>query len=219
MTIEDSWPQFRNGCATSRVPRGTLLVVQGHVPHTVVLLQTGAVKLSRAEPTGNEVIVGWRFPGSLLGSAAVLGSYPSPVSIEVLWPSEVLYIERTAFLRAMDENRELASLIFRAHARELSEQIAISAMLASATARERLLGALAYLLEAQRPELAHDPTVRVLLPGTLSDLAKVISVRPETLSRLLAQLETAGVVLRRQGWIVVPDAVGFMRKYGTGQVA
>jgi CRP-like cAMP-binding protein len=206
------WNELEQNGIVYEFPRGVRLLAQGEHPRAILLLQNGAAKLGRIASDGSETIVGWRFAGAMLGSAAALASRPSPVFIETTQPSLICQIKGDTFARILQQNSFLASEVCRQQADELCEQFLQSAGLATLDATERCLAILACFFRRQGIDPDGVEESRVQLPGTFGDLARSIGVRPETLSRLLLKLETQGFLRREKGWIVIKDAQRLLRE-------
>jgi CRP-like cAMP-binding protein len=88
--------------------------------------------------------------------------------------------------------------------REAFDNVARIAQLGCVPARQRLEHLLRLLIKAQAVR-APGEAVRLELPLKNWETAQLIAVTPAYLSRLLNQLERAGLLRRRAGWIIVPE--------------
>ena len=185
-------------------PVGTVLMQQGGDPGDVFYVEDGLAKLVRAGPDGREQILGLRGPGWFLGAALVLAFRAHPASAVALTPCRLRRLTRRAFLDLMAKDEALSWHVHQMHSREVLSQFQQMADLGTATSRQRLERFLRRFTEAAAPS-RNGGGVRLALPLKRWELASLIAVTPEHLSRLLRQLRDDGVIRVNQGTIVVPD--------------
>lgn len=170
----------------------------------VIYIEAGVVKLVRAEPGGQEAILHLALSGAWLGTAAVIAGIPTPASAITCTESRVLRAPAETFRRLLKENAAFAECIQEVHARELCRQIGWMGQLSSLTSRQRLARTVRQLIAA----LGLQPTgsgIRLHLPLRHWELAQLVAVTPEHLSRLLRDMEAEGVIKRSKTWVIVPD--------------
>lgn len=182
-------------------PRACRLFRQGDAVRAVQVLVDGLVKLVHTGRGGRESIVGLGQSPSLLGSCAALLDEPHLVSCESLSPCQIQFIEVDEFRGLVRGDTEFAGQLQRQHAREVTEQIEWNIRLAlPPRARfESLLRALQRQghIAPWGNEFRLNPRIR------RRDLAEMIHVCPEQLSRLLADAERQGMVARVKEWLIV----------------
>ena len=185
-------------------PVGTVLVRQGCEPSDIFFIEEGLAKLVRIDGNGREQILGLRGPGWLLGAAFVLVGRSHPASVVAVTACTLRRLSREAFLEMMTEHPDLSWHVHRMHSREVLSQFHHMADLGVKTARQRLERVLGRLVAVTTPG-ANGKEVRLLSPLKRWELASLIAVTPEHLSRLLKQLRNDGVIRVHKGWIVIPD--------------
>ena len=185
-------------------PVGTVLMQQGGDPGDVFYVEDGLAKLVRTGLDGREQILGLRGPGWFLGAALVLAFRAHPASAVALTPCRLRRLTRQAFLELMAKHEALSWHVHEMHSREVLSQFQQMADLGTATSRQRLERFLRRFTEAATPS-RNGGGVRLSLPLKRWELASLIAVTPEHLSRLLRQLRDDGVIRVNQGTIVVPD--------------
>ncbi len=94
--------------------------------------------------------------------------------------------------------------IQQSQSRETNEQISRIAQLSCHTARQRLEQLLWDLCSALASDKSRNQ-VKIEVPLKQWEIAQLIDVSPEHLSRMLRQLEEAGLIRRNKGWLVVDD--------------
>ena len=209
--MEDSWLSFLPSALL--YPVGTVLMQQGGDPGDVFYVEEGLAKLVRTGPDGREQILGLRGAGWLLGAALVLALRAHPASAVALTPCRLRRLTRQAFLDLMAKHEALSWHVHQMHSREVLSQFQQMADLGTATSRQRLERFLRRFTETAAPS-RNGGGVRLSLPLKRWELASLIAVTPEHLSRLLRQLRDDGVIRVNGGAIVVPD----VRRLASGDV-
>jgi CRP-like cAMP-binding protein len=90
------------------------------------------------------------------------------------------------------------------HSEELCEQLNSLGELACCTARSRLARVFKRLISAGQAQVDGQKT-RLQLPLKQREVAELIGVTPEHLSRILNGLSKDGLLHVRNGWIIIPN--------------
>ena len=183
---------------------GFELLQQGALADYVYIIHEGAVKLVWAESKGKETIVGLRWRDWFLGAPSVIAAQPCPTTAVTLTRSVVERIPAEKFRSVLQNDANLAWKIHQNLSRELYEQINWVGELACCSARTRLAKLLRRLI-ASGEEPAAGANARVRVPLKKKEMAELITVTPEHLSRLLNALAKEGFITIRNGWIIVPE--------------
>ena len=175
---------------------------QGAPANDLFLIGHGLVKLTRLESNGREIIVDLRFPGWLLGAASVILQQPHAVSAITLTDCYLHRISAPDFQQLLKTDELVSMYIHEMHCREVQDKIRHVAQLACLTAGERLI----HLLQRLTPE----PTVgeskneiRVQLPLKYWELAQLVAVTPEHLSRLVKRMQHKGILRQDKNWLTL----------------
>jgi CRP-like cAMP-binding protein len=185
-------------------PKGVELYRQGSHVWDVFVISSGVVKMSWEGLDGQESIVTLAFPGAWVGAAAVIARRPSPVSAVTCTSTVANRIHADAFLRLVNEVPRLSAVIHDAHARDLCRIIDWLGLRSSLTAAQRLQWVVRQFIIAGHSH-AYKGGVRLQIPLRRWELAKLIAVTPEHLSRLVKQMQSDGIIFAERGWIVVRD--------------
>lgn len=197
----DPWPApDAIGPATEFLPSSTLFR-QGEPVTGLYHIDTGFVKLTRAEDSGRSVIVAIRSRGWLLGAAAALLDRVHPLTAETVSSCVVRRLSSAEYSRILREDSDVARWVHEMQAREAYDQVVLLGQFAVVSPRQRLERFLARVVAGTAPR--QDGARRIQLPLKQHELAQAIAVTPEHLSRLFAQLETDGLLRRNKGWLVV----------------
>jgi CRP-like cAMP-binding protein len=180
---------------THTLSRGELLFKQGDPARRFFLVRSGNVKLYRLSHAGQEKVIGIMGPGRTFAEAAMFmrsGTYP--VGAEALVPAEVVSFDNEVF---RDTLRHSFDTCFRlmadlsVHLQQLLTEVEALA-LHGATFR-----VISYLLQEQ-PQAQ---TFHLTLPKHV--IAGLLSITPETFSRVLANLREEGLIEVRGQEIVI----------------
>src|SRR5215471_8569702 len=185
-------------------PSRSELFQQGTPADDVYFIHQGIVKLVWGEPSGKQTILGLRRDGSLIGVPAVVTGEPCPMSAVTLVPSIMERITAEKFLRRLQTDSDFAWQIHQIQSREVHEQLNWLGEMACCSARSRLRRVFSRLTEVCKVQ-KNGTHSRVQLPLKQREVAELIAVTPEHLSRLLHELSKDGLLHLRDGWIVIPD--------------
>jgi CRP/FNR family transcriptional regulator len=187
-----------------KYPAGVELLKQGEMAGDVWIIDDGVVKLTYVDVDGRDFIVGVRLKGWILGSASVILEKPSPVAAFTMTHCHLQRLDAEMFLEMLSGNSTLSSWLHRMNSQEVFDQLVSITQASALSSRQRLEQLLAQLVQPSENN-TQGIDVRVTLPFSHRDLAGLLSITPEHLSRLLRQLTDEGLIRRAKGWIVVTD--------------
>ncbi len=192
------------GCADSHVyPAGVELFRQDSSPGQIYFVETGVTKLTRYEENGGEFILDIRFPGSLLGSEALIRQRPHSFSAATATPCRLMPLSASHFLRLLKTESILATFLQDSLCAAVLSQAARMSEIACLPARQRL-EQLLWMLAHERFE-GGKRGFKFQLPLKHWEAAQLLAITPTYLSRLLGELETEEIISRRGGWIVLRE--------------
>jgi len=166
--------------------RGAIVFHEGERAHAVHCIQRGVVKLYKLGPEGEELVIRLLGPGDIMGYRPLLADDLFAATARVLEETTVCTFNREFLFKLLRESPELAMHIMKKLASELrvSEDQMVSRIVENVP--QRTARFLLWLFDAKR--LAED---RTPYESALrrEDMAMVIGTTPETLSRILHELE------------------------------
>ena len=177
---------------TSFYPRGAKLFIEGQHPKGVFILCSGRAKLSIDSSNGRS-LMRVAEQGEILGlSATLLGSLYEN-SAEMLESGQVNFIRRDHFLRFLNNCPE-ASLRVALHLSHayVTAQEQMRALVLSDSAAEKLARLLLSWLMKTGSQTEHG--VHLKLSLTQGEIAQMIGVSRETVTRLLGELRDKGII-------------------------
>jgi len=188
-------------------PAAVELFSQGASAGDVYFVHAGIVKLSRSEANGQEILLDLRFPGSLIGAAAVISRKSHPAAALTVTRCTLTRWSSQQFLSLIATDISLALRVREVLSDEVLDHIARISQLTCVSARQRLEHFFWQLCErfsaADRAQQSESAATKFQLPLKHHELANLLSITPTYLCRLLNALEIEDLVSRRQGWIVV----------------
>ena len=184
-------------------PGGTQLFAQGEPATEVYLVRRGAIKLIWCDPDGRETIVGLRWPGSFVGAPALIATQPSPASAVTLVECTAEQIPGERFVRMLSGNAAFATRVQEAQSREIVELMQDLGQLGCISAMTRLENFFRKLTGSAGDQGCL-PDGRLRLPLKRKELAALMAISPEHLSRILREMVSEGLIAVNDQWIIVP---------------
>lgn len=199
------------------LPAGTELFQQGSSARSVYVIDFGLVKLVRVNRDGHEMIFGLPSSGWLLGATEAVLKKSHPFTAATLTFCYLHQIPVEDFLGRLKKNAQLSWYVHEALCREAFDQVASVEELRCSTARRRLERLLRQLIAALKPDHA-GTGIRLKLPLKHWEIAELIAVTPEHLSRIFKQMQFEGIMRNEKGWVIVGDLQKLRRQTdGNGQ--
>ena len=184
--------------------RGAVIVARGERMPGVVALAYGSAKLALRRANGEEKVVRLLGPGEYFGLDAALLDRPCPVQLVALSNSLVATIPPVPLLRMMEQDVGFARCV----ARELAERMLELLSELEASLQQGGLQRLAcYLHSLARPDGQPGAWI-ARLPVTKTTVAARLGVKKETLSRMLRELASRGMIAVAGPQVSIIDRAG-----------
>ena len=165
--------------AAKHYPTGAELFSQGQAPKGIYYIRKGVVKIShhsQDEPVSVRLSKAHEFVGYL----SLLKRWDYDSTATVVEPSEISFIPKETFLTALDKNIQFANLVLEMLCNRINDKNDLITDTLTKSAGQRLATLLLML--------DHDP-----YDGKITlfkkDLASILNIKAETLSRNLLRLE------------------------------
>jgi CRP-like cAMP-binding protein len=182
-------------------PSGVNLFHQGEVPVEIFLVETGLAKLVCSEENGRELIVDIRFSGSLLGLSAAIQNESHSATAVTASPCRLMRISAGRFRDLLGQDTQLGFSVHHLLSAEVINQAARITEIACLTARQRLENFIWRITKQTKPN--EPQSSKLQLPLRQWEVAQFLAITPAYLCRLLADLESEEIIVRRNGWIIV----------------
>ena len=183
---------------------GIELFQQGASAREVYFNARGLVKLVFLGQNGQEMIVGLRSPGWILGAASVILGKPCPLTVTTLTSCHLHRIPADVFLHHLKNDAQLSWYAQITQSLEVYEETAHVAQLGCVSAQnrlEQLLWQFCSVLECNKSQ----KEIRLRLPLKKQEIAKLIAVTPEYLSLVVKRMQQKGVIRWQKGWLIIYD--------------
>lgn len=172
--------------------RGQTLQWAGEESLVCANLLSGVLKLSANTPDGREQVVGLLYPADFVGRPwAELADF----TVTALGDAELCVFPRGPFERVLEDHARMERLLLQRTLAALDEARARMLTLARLSAREKVAGLLIDLADrAQGCRATAFGPVTFDLPLTRGEMAEVLGLTIETVSRQLTKLKTEGAI-------------------------
>jgi CRP/FNR family transcriptional regulator len=179
-----------------RLSRGDALVRADDPPLVCANVQSGVMKISSVTPGGSEAIVGLLYPGDFIGRPFADADDHDVVALTDV---ELCVFPRADFERALAEHRQMEQRLLQRTLAELDRARRWLLRMGHATAMARVAG---FLDDMQRrlttsdcqPGLVGDSPVGFELPLSRGEIADLLGLTIETVSRQMTRLRAAGII-------------------------
>lgn len=174
--------------------RSETLVRAGDPAPICANIQRGLMKISHTNPAGHEVIVGLLWPGDFIGAPFAAGAGDAADhDIVALTPVTLCQFPQPVMERALATHPDMERQLLRRTLAELGQVRTRLSLMARATALARVAGFIAET--ARRGEADDGETVTVIeLPLSRGEMADLLGLTIETVSRQMTRLKRAGVI-------------------------
>jgi CRP-like cAMP-binding protein len=190
--------------------RGQAILSEGQVADSVILLKSGTVKVTSTTSGGDEVVLGFRGPGELLGEQAVVDGSPRSATVVAVGPLGYLSASASDFRRFLVDNPRVSRLLISVLSRRLREAGRAQVEYAAADTVGRVSARLLELAEHYGEPA--EGGVRVTLPLTQQELAGWAGASLEATTRALRQLRELGWIETARREMVIRDASALRRR-------
>lgn len=204
--------RIAHAATVQRVPRGTMLAVEGEPADRFGVVVDGRTRVFHAAADGRVILLEALGRGESFAAVAALAGGRYPANVDAATPATVAWVSRTALFSLLDDEPEIA----RALIADLAERVMGLTGVVQTLALDVPARLARYLF--QRSLAAGEATaegLRVPLGMPKSELAASLGTVPETLSRALGRLRDDGVLEVHGGDVLVLD-VGALARLGSG---
>ncbi len=188
-----------------RLSRGETLFVQGDRADHIFIVLEGLMKLGRITSAGDDIVVAVYGAGESFGEAAALKGGEYPVTVEAAEDAVLFRLAARTIAEQIRQHPEIAMAMLASTFRHNRELVMEIEDIKGHTGAQRL----ATFLVALAP--VEEGASTFSLPYDKGLIAKRLGMKPESLSRSIANLRPLGVSVRG-GHVSVAD-LGRLREY------
>src|SRR6476659_6995958 len=183
-------------------PKGVRVFHEGDTSDACYVVRDGDLRVTREHPDGRAIALATLGPRDIFGELAMLDGGTRSASIETLSDCELLALPAGDMRRVISDHGEIAAKLISALTRRLRETNERVARQSFQTVPSRVAGV---LLQLVAEETASDGRDGITLRMNQADLAQLAGTSRESVSRFLATLERAGIVLVGRGRVTIVE--------------
>lgn len=172
--------------------RGHTIFFEGNPSDAVYCVHDGRIKLFKIGTNGDRQVVRLLGPGDIMGFRAIIANEPYTATAETVTNATVCVISREIILKLMDMSPEFSHNMMKKLAIELrqSEEKILSFALHSV--KKRCANFLISLIDSDNNSSKSEPLNT--LPLMRVEIAQIIGISPETLSRTLKNFSDQKII-------------------------
>ncbi len=197
------------GCRLRRYARGDTIFHVGMPCEEFHVTVTGQVKLFAISPAGQEKVIEIAGPGISFAEALMFTGRPYIINAQALADALVLSVGKAAVVREIEDDPRFAMQMLAGISRRLHGLVHDVQAYSLHSGMQRVIGYLLHSLsedDASPPLKAKDAVaLNVSLPVSKATIASRLSITPEYFSRVLHELEVAGLIRIDKRDIHIPN--------------
>jgi CRP/FNR family transcriptional regulator len=192
---------------------GVALYHQGDQGAGIYCIQSGLVGLRRVDENGNSALLRMCAAGTTIGYRALLSKEDHRNTAEVLIPSVVCLIERSLVTWLLATSPQLGERFLQHAIEDLNETEDNYAKSLTLSQKSRFLHVMLVFYE----RLGHQDETGIPvfeLPVQRNDLASLIGIRPESISRMINKVQSEGLLRFDNRLVMFTDMDSVLREAG-----
>lgn len=205
--------RLAHGCVMQNLPRGAMVFSAGDACEAFYVVVTGKVKLFVSAPNGQEKVIEIIEPSQSFAEAFMFLGMTCMVHAEALSDVLLLQVRKEVVLGEIARDAQLAMNMLAGISRRLHGLIRDVESYTLHSGMQRLIGYLLREAESANAGEANAPMV-VELGASKATIASRLSLTPEYFSRVLHELDAAGLIEIDKREIRIPD-VQRLADYGS----
>jgi CRP/FNR family transcriptional regulator len=175
-----------------RYKKGVTLFHEGQPGVAFYLVSSGRVKVYKLSEDGRELIIGIFGDGAIFGDVPVFDGGPYPASAATLVDTEVVYMLRDDFEELITAYPGISLKIVRVLGKRLRQALASVMDIAMKSVSQRLASQLLSLAKEYGRQEGEETIID--LPLSRQEIADLIGVSRETVTRELSKFSRAGTI-------------------------
>ena len=202
---EDERDELAKAGRIRTLEAGETLFAAGTDELACATLKSGALKITSTSPDGRERILSLVHPSGFVGE--MFGPYVHH-DVVALAESELCVFAGPAFSQAIERYPRLGQALLRRTQEDLFASRELLSLTGNASAGERVAGTLLSMARAASDSPCH-PATYFELPLSRGELADMLGLTIETVSRMLTRFERAGAIrkVKKRGIELVDPAL------------
>ena len=182
---------------------GESVYMAGDPANRMFVVAEGKIKLLQYGINGRNVLLDILTNGEFFGNLATLGVAAYPDTAQAQSPTCVLSIRSESFRQILDEHPELALKTLEVMVGRLNEANQRVLQLSSMPVDKRIVFTLLKL--GHKFGRRKEDMLVIDVPLSRDNLAEMTSATPETVSRVMSQMQSGGVIESGRQWVGIRD--------------
>jgi CRP/FNR family cyclic AMP-dependent transcriptional regulator len=187
-----------------RYPPRVEVLQQGRLGTCVFFILSGMMKLVHLDQKGREVILALRGPGWIIGASALILNEPNDATAATVTSCQLVRLNAEEFAKLVKTDLRFSEYLHLLNARDIKDHITHLVDMVCLSALDRLRKFLSEVVNDFGLLPTSTPGDKIV-PLKQWEIAELLGITPEHLSRLLKVLESKGVIHRR-GKLVLSHA-------------
>jgi CRP/FNR family transcriptional regulator, nitrogen oxide reductase regulator len=193
---------------------GETIYTAGDAAERLFVVAEGKIKLLAHSAQGRSVLLDILASGEFFGNLAALGAAAYSDTAQTQTPACILSIRSDAFRQVLDAHPELALQALQIMADRLEAANRRVLQLSSLPVEKRIAFTLLELSKkVGRPQ---EGMLLLEVPLSREDLADMTGATPETVSRVMSQLQSSGIIASGRQWVGILDLQPLAEMAGAG---
>lgn len=207
--LDRFYPQLETLGQVRTFPKNTVLLERGSIPDYCYLICKGQVVGTELLDSGEEMIYSILDANALFCEANLLTRHPVSISFKATKESDILCIDRTSLLMAMENDQQLMTTILNSVSNKFIEAMDEVRDVKNHTAIWRLCKLLIDL--ASRYGIAYDEKILIHEKVSIQSLTSMLGVNRATTVRSLKLLRDLGLIEHINGYYCVRNIESLKR--------
>ncbi len=189
-------------CTIKRLNRNEVIFSQGQIASAFFVVIYGKVGVYKVSATGAEQAIHYHEDYDLVAEAAIFGESSYPASAKSLKESLIVRVPKAAIVELITGNPLISLKIFSGYSKRMREFIDMVEYLSLDDVYQRVRK---YL---QKKSVNRNGSNIVELSITKKEVASLLGIAPETLSRTFRKMKANGEIEEREHQIILQQSLG-----------
>ncbi|EMT39690.1 CRP/FNR family transcriptional regulator, anaerobic regulatory protein [Thermoanaerobacter thermohydrosulfuricus] len=183
--------------------KGSIIFMEGEKGEAIYFVKSGKVKISKTSSIGKEYIIKIMEKGDVFAESILFVGGEYPATAEAIEDSEVIMLKNKDIENLILKNTEIALSIIKLMAKRLKN---VSYIIENLALRDSI-GRTASVLLTFAKERGVNVKEGILLNLNLNrqDLANIIGISRETVTRVLSQMDKEGIIKLNRNKVIIKD--------------
>lgn len=182
-------------------PRNSTIFVEAQERTTIYFIQTGSIKITRVDNSGNEQVITLLQKGDMFPHVGFFDDSPYPGTAQTITDCRLLAISIKDFDRLLNSNPQIAKSVMKIMAKKILQLQSRLQVVISGDVHQKVVMSLLRLV--QEYGIVKEDGILISIPLTHQDLANMLGMSRESVNRVLNQLKKEKILnINRKGILI-----------------